>query len=271
MIKTEQFVKEFDTSGSYPSLFECNDGERYVVKHSQQGNNYNHIINEYIAANLAQKAKIPIPDFSLIEINDNILPRDYEFARGKPNGIGFGSRFLSGTVKNINDISFMSKLIKNQKKNDAFRIIEEFISICAFDIWLRNNDRSPNNPNLLVNENRGRIGLIAIDHSCIFAALDYSELRFEIFETPPEGDSLIEKEFLGFLSYYFGLFFKDIIQKICDFISSISDNEIEKIVYSVPEVWLLTENEKKEIINFINTRKSIIANQFSYLLKQIGL
>jgi|GEM_PF-5064961 len=65
---TEIFQKEFPTGGSHPSLFDCSDGFRYVVKHSQQRQNYKHLINELIAAQLAKVVSVPIPDFALIEI-----------------------------------------------------------------------------------------------------------------------------------------------------------------------------------------------------------
>lgn len=67
-VTTEIFQKEYPTGGSHPSLFDCSDGFRYVVKHSQQRQNYKHLINELIAAQLAKVVSVPIPDFALIEI-----------------------------------------------------------------------------------------------------------------------------------------------------------------------------------------------------------
>ena len=92
--------------------------------------------------------KLPVPEFALINIKQNILPNDYIFSSGKPSGIGFGSQFLSGNIKAVTGIETIITFSKS-KKNE---IIEDLIKICAFDVWLRNTDRSVNNPNLLLQE-----------------------------------------------------------------------------------------------------------------------
>lgn len=272
MVKTELFIKEYSTSGSYPSLFECSDGKRYVVKHSQQNRNYLHLINEFIAYSLAKIAFIPTPDFSLIEIIPGTIPNDYNFERGKPIGIGFGSRFLSGMVSSISSIDFIILLIKSQKsKKTVTKLIEDLIKICAFDICLRNEDRSHNNPNLLVNETNKKIGLFAIDHSCIFGGLDYIHLSQEEIEIPPMGATLVDKELFLECKERIGISLQFFIDESCEMIARISDNKVEKIVDSVPEAWMLEEAEKIKIVNFIKKRKNLLLNHFNELVYQLGV
>jgi hypothetical protein len=269
VLKAKLFIKEFETRGSYPSLFLCSDNEKYVVKHSQVGRNYIHLINEFIAAQLAQIAQIPIPDFSLITVDTDILPSDFIFNHGKPQGLCFGSKYLHDYVENVNSIDYIIDIIIDRKDN--FKVIEDIINICVFDVWLRNNDRSPNNPNLLIQEIGREIGLIAIDHSSIFTGLRYSLIKNEIEEIPPIGDILVDKELFSLLNDYLGIFIRSQIEKECDLIANISDNVVTNIVNNIPAAWPVSIYEKRQIINFINYRKGKVKEHFNILLEQIGL
>ena len=266
-VKTEIFQQEFETRGSHPSLFDCSDGNRYVVKNSQQERNYRHLINEFIASQLSQLANISTPEPAFVDIIQSILPDEYKFSSGRPSGLGFGSQFLAGTVKAITNVDFIISLTKH--KNDE--IVEDFIKICAFDIWLRNADRIINNPNLLVQEVGKRIRLFAIDHSSIFSELNYLAIEKEIDEFPSVGENLIDGELFSRLYYRYGLFFGKIKREICNAITNIPVNDIENIIGSIPNEWKISIEEKKAISNFINKRKSTVESQFDFLLNEIGL
>ncbi|MHB9011836.1 MAG: HipA family kinase [Ignavibacteriaceae bacterium] len=266
-VQTEIFQTEFKTRGSFPSLFDCSDNSRYVVKHSQQERNYRHLINELIAAQLAKIVAIPTPQFALVEINQNILPSNFIYSAGKPYGLGFGSLFLPGTIKNITNIEEIISYAKHSK----YGIVEDLIKISAFDIWLRNTDRSVNNPNLLVKEAGKQIRLYAIDHSSIFSELNYLNLEKEVDEVPPVGDNLVDNELFSHLYFNYGFFFNKIKHDICFEISKISEVIIRDIIENIPSEWKLSLEEKEGIFNFINKRKISVENHFNILLKNIGL
>ncbi|MBW7841191.1 MAG: hypothetical protein LC124_04470 [Ignavibacteriales bacterium] len=266
-VTTEIFQKEFGTRGSYPSLFDCSDNLRYIVKHSQLKRNYNHLINELIAVQLAKAISIPVPDFRLVQINQNILPNDYIFSAGKPSGLGFGSQFLVGNIITVPDIDTIIAISKS-KKNE---ITEDLIKICAFDIWLRNSDRSPNNPNLLFQEKRGIIRLYAIDHSSIFSELNYLDLFREIDQIPTIGENLVDEELFSYIYFNYGLFFEKVKTDICKKIENVKEEEIQEILDNIPKEWNLKQQEIESIFNFINKRKTEVENHFNYLLKEIGL
>lgn len=266
-VVAELFQEEKETRGSHPSIFDCSDDNRYVVKHSQQGRNYLHLINELIAAQLAAAVNIPNPSFALVEIKQSILPNDYKFACGKPSGLGFGSQFLPGIIKSITNIDNLISITKTKN----YEIVEDFVKICAFDIWVKNTDRVVNNPNLLLQETGNRIRLFAIDHSSIFSELSYLSLEKEVDELPAIGENLIEKELFSHLYFKYGLFFNKIKQDICAKISTLDDSIIMNAVVNVPSEWKLSDDEKEAIFIFLNKRKSIVENHFNYLLKEIGL
>jgi hypothetical protein len=125
-VTTEIFQKEFPTGGSHPSLIDCSDGFRYVVKHSQQRQNYKHLINELIAAQLAKVVSVPIPNFALIEIKNTILPSDYLFSVGKPSGLGFGSQFLSGPVKTVTSIETIVTFSKSKRNEIIENLVKKY-------------------------------------------------------------------------------------------------------------------------------------------------
>jgi len=266
----EKFEREYNTAGSYPSLFECSDGARYVVKHSQLGRNFHHLINEFIAAKILKLTKIPSPDFALIEINDEIIPDDYYFERGKPLGLCFGSKYINQlqSVNNIQDIKNALHHYKRKKEN--IPTLRNFLEICAFDIWLRNDDRTPNNPNLLRSLCGKEFQLIAIDHSCIFASLDYNNLEKEAEEIPPIESTLIDKDLFQDLYNKFGLIVDWMVEEVCKDLSNCLDSQIKDIISSIPQNWRISQVSKNEIYQFIVGRKRKIYNHFKNLLEQTG-
>lgn len=263
---TERFIEELQTRGSFPSKIECSDGNIYIVKHSQLGNNYKQLINEYIAAHLAKAIGLSIPDFALIKINPEIFPDNVKFERGKPNGLGFGSKFLDG-VFNV--------FLKGTKYSELKRISQkpigkDFLAICIFDVWLRNSDRSINNCNLLIQETPKSIKLVAIDHVSIFAELNYLKLDQERNEHPPIGDTLIYHDFFSEMYYDNGIFFNKIKDELLQSIYDLPEDAISKIVESVPEEWHLSSEQKEKIKDFIIHRKKIIESQINSVLKNAG-
>ncbi|MBE2280595.1 MAG: hypothetical protein IAE91_09400 [Ignavibacteriaceae bacterium] len=108
-VSTDIFIKEYETRGSNPSQFNCSDKNDYVVKHARSGS-YRPLINELIAVLLLNQLEIITPDFALVEINDEIFSPDYSFIRGKPNGLGFGSKFISNS-KYVIDFSIIEKIM----------------------------------------------------------------------------------------------------------------------------------------------------------------
>ena len=97
-VKTERFIKQMETSGSMPCVFECSDGETYYVKHI--GNNRLHVINELIGASLLQFLDLPTPEIALVEVIPETI-EGIKFDRKPPQGVAFGSRQLKGQSRSL--------------------------------------------------------------------------------------------------------------------------------------------------------------------------
>jgi hypothetical protein len=163
-VETLFFKRHIETMGSYPSEFECGDGETYIVKHRENGVKREELIKEAIASRLLKKLEIPTPDVAAVEIISEAVPREFVFIRHRPTGIGFGSKKIHRSR------SVTKETLFNVAGMRMFDAPETLIGICLFDIWVFNADRSLNNPNLIIEEVAGKkMRLVAIDHSALFS------------------------------------------------------------------------------------------------------
>jgi len=267
-INAEVFIEELSTSGSYPSKVECSDGHMYIVKHSQQNRNYLHLINEFIGSHLAKLANINIPDFALIRLIDEVFPPTYHYQLGKPNGLGFGSQFLSNTSKNL--VVFHKSNFTKLTGITLHDISKDLIDICVYDTWVMNSDRSVNNTNLLLHESSSNIKLVAIDQASIFYGLSYKLLVKEKTENLSVGDTLVYSDLFSSIYEKVGIFFEVYKNIALDNIKSISDNKIKDVVDSVPNDWHITSSDKNNIIGFLIYRKNSIEKFFNNVLTNAG-
>jgi hypothetical protein len=264
-VTTEIFHKEFETNGSNPALFDCSDGYSYIVKHHQQSNRFHHLINELIAVQLANLVGVNVPDFALVNIIPDVFNADQKFIRGKPDGLGFGSKQLVHVDAFTNPFAIFDLMKKD------INIVEDLIRICALDIWLRNADRNFNNTNLLVQQVGNTLKMFAIDHASIFAELSHNNIHLEKDELPPVEESLFDENLFKQLYQEFGLPFEEIKSHICNKISLVNDQDIIQILNSIPTQWNLSQSDKDSIFDFISARKLLILSQFDELLNSIGI
>lgn len=262
---TNIFIEELETQGSLPSKFNCDDGYDYITKHYSAG--FKHLINEFIAAHLAKEIKLNIPPFALVQIDPEIFSPQDSFQRGKPNGLGFGSRYLDGFLKNLNDLDHLPI----STKIDGDSIEQTLLKVVIFDIWIRNDDRSINNPNILVQEVDREFRIFAIDHAAIFAQLPYLELNKEKEEAPTLEDTLIYHPLFIKIKNSLGLFFDMEVKDIILNIKKIKNQIIRDIVNEIPNEWKLDYQQKDKIIEFLEYRKGILKQQFYSILKDAGL
>lgn len=99
-VKTTFFIEEIKTNGSFPCKFGCNDGTTYFVKHSNYGYRTRQLSNEWIIGHLSRIVGLPISDFSIVTIMDEVIDHRIRFSGGRPKGLGFGSKLLSGRLQN---------------------------------------------------------------------------------------------------------------------------------------------------------------------------
>jgi len=113
----------------------------------------------------------------------------------------------------------------------------DFLRIALFDIWMANDDRTPNNPNLLISLDSGKQKrFVAIDHAATFNtgflerplyelswedSILYAPLFAAIFQNTNKDLQVVEYTLQAFYRYV----------QICE-------NELPSILNSIPVDWL---------------------------------
>lgn len=134
-----------------PFLCKANDENNYYVKGLHAGRASQ--INEWISGKIAQELGLPIAPFALLKVGEDI----YEELPPHWKEIGMGVCFGSLAQPHY---SLLEQANISQINNELQ------IKIAAFDWFIRNEDRTLGNPNLLYVDSDAP--LIIIDHNCAF-------------------------------------------------------------------------------------------------------
>jgi hypothetical protein len=147
-----RYILPLREGGSLPAIVDTDAPGQYVVKFRGAGQGPRALVAEAIAAGLARALGLPAPDAAVIELGDG-------FGAAEPNpeiqdllrasaGLNFGLKYLAGAL-GFDPVA------------DGPLIDEALASaIVWFDALMMNVDRTPRNPNILVQD--GQVWLI--DH-----------------------------------------------------------------------------------------------------------
>jgi hypothetical protein len=127
--------------GSQPQLIRCSDGFYYVVKFQNNPQHRRILVNELLAAGLAQRLGLPIPSFAVVDVSGRLIELSSEMYIELPRsrerlspGLQFGSRLPANPREGlITDFlgGFQLDRLKNPK---------DFLGIFVFDKWTCNTD-----------------------------------------------------------------------------------------------------------------------------------
>jgi len=221
------YQKALTSGTTHPCVFDCeilSDETRTTVEYavkfkSEVRSGSTGLLFEVIAAQLAKRLYIPIPEPALIELTsqlaDAIPERDIAARVRNSAGLNFGTRFLSPGYSTwiVND-------------SVPIEIRQTAAEIVAFDVLIDNADRRKGNPNLLWKENE----IFVIDHELAFAF---------VMSILPVPEPWLDRD-LNFIRQdhplYSGLKGQTIdLRRFEGELASIADNEIDDIFASVPQ------------------------------------
>lgn len=135
----------------YSNPYECLDenGESFIVKGLPRSSQ----INEWVCANLATAFGLPIADYELVEIPEELY---FELDPDAQIDLGCGPIFGSKKIQLVQwfEPETMHHIVTEKEK----------LRIFLFDYWVKNADRNSGNTNLLVSDRRIRV----IDHNNAF-------------------------------------------------------------------------------------------------------
>lgn len=242
------FITNMPRGRSKPMLFETIDGIRWVVKYKNNPQGDKVLINEWVASNLAKSLNLPIPECGLIMLSQQLLDINDIFIPNTTTkldaGLSFGSRYIDD-------------LDANPTNYQMINLINPGVvpGMVVMDTWIDNPDRDekPGNLNNIVvspSNLRAKYTLRLIDlgkiSSCKWSA---SELISKINSRELRGHNRLFARLipsrLSFEAYIVA-------------VESISSEEIEAVVASVPEEWNLSKDEAIALIDFLNQRKMLV-------------
>jgi hypothetical protein len=150
-----EIVRRLDQGMTRPFIVRAEDDELYVAKGretTQRG-----LMAEWICAHLATEIGLPIPEFSLLDV-----PQELVEAMGA-DGAALGAGIVFGSHREANVQEFAVTQLKRIGADQRRLLL-------AFDWWVENGDRSltphGGNPNLLWRASENR--LLVIDHNLAF-------------------------------------------------------------------------------------------------------
>lgn len=237
-INAIDFSHAMPNSSTQALLIICADGKEYVLKHAgcEEAGGTNILIAEYLSYLVAQRFNLPIPEYSFIKITKKFLNtvEDKDFHNMLKNGpeLCIGSVYIHGSLP----FSEAFKL-----KGNDYRLL--FKTIFGFDQYIYNNDRFPENPNLLFIPQR--LELVVIDHSlAIWPILNYEEA----LDAPIESCN-------GHVLYPYA---KGDMLYVVRLIKEIYDVTIKYFIDTIPEEWLSEDLNKNFLTEFFKVRRDNI-------------
>ncbi len=254
--------KVINTKGSSPMRVLCDDFEIYIIKTAicSKEKTYFELINEVICASLLNIWSIKSPQYKFAKI-DTLVWSNFKRSKTIPHLY---------EKENLSDTYFASKQISNftefqfyfdqHFKKNQIEIYEkpiDLIKIGLFDLWVCNKDRTPSNPNLLIQETKDSLlNFIPIDHTAAFAySSDYRNLN-ESTLFLEDSFSILSSDFCKLLVSQLN---KDELKKSleeefnrCVYLSL---NHLRDILDLIPKEWGLTKNAKTNIINILSDKE----------------
>lgn len=266
-LNTMIFKEEVD-SNSKPMKFLCVDFESYFVKISNTEGDFDDLIYEVVANDLANYFGIPTPQYKIVRVLESSYSIDDIELNKKyivTNNIGYGS-------KEIPFHEIMSKdtsIISNKHDFNLYENPLDFIRIGVFDFHIKNGDRFEGNFNIILDVlSSTKKKFIAIDHIAIFG----SPIAKNLFE-PRLNDNLV-KNILNcsfgkaLISYLEMDRIKEVINDYFDRIDGI-EVVIRKSFETIPECWRYNEDLPDRILRYlINEERNVyLREELNRLLK----
>jgi hypothetical protein len=173
VLTTTRYVVPLKEGGSLPAVLETAEDGLYVAKFRGAGQGARALIAELIVGLLARHAGLPVPDLALLHLDAAFGrterdPEIQDILKGS-HGLNVGLRFLDGAF-NYDPVAVP----------DLFDP-DTAAAIVWFDAFVMNIDRTPRNPNLMVQGGTGWL----IDHgAALYVHHDWEHADAARFSNP---------------------------------------------------------------------------------------
>lgn len=236
-------VDFFYDTGRKPLLVHCSDLNYYVTKYQVGNSSADYLLREYIAASFLKIWKLPVPDFSLIKLKKEHVPRSLGIHNINFDYPCFGSKYS----RELKEVDYFTNQM-SEYQSDKFQEKEKLLSIAFFDIWMANEDRNPNHSNLMIGIDQKGNYFVPIDHGECFNSgnihMPLSPLtEEETLILSPLIPKLFTKSELGNQKSLSSL------RQMWYLYSQSCKQNLQKILKEVPAEWLIQTEKIHESVN----------------------
>jgi len=155
MLEVVEIIRQMKQGATAPFLCRANDGKNYVVKGARA--TAEGCAKEWIAGRLGSHFGLPIPNFALISIDEDLVTYDSHLQFELGHGIAFASE----------EIVMLQEVTFNDIESLDERVLRDLF---FFDYWINNDDRClterGGNPNLFIDHASNEV--IVLDHNLSF-------------------------------------------------------------------------------------------------------
>ena len=274
LIQASNILKEYTTKGSKPLLVMANKGDLYVAKTSIQIKPTVEVINEVLCAYFAQCWRLNVPDFSLIQIGEDIYQKYIGESGALSNNYtkdSFGERkyFGSKIIEGIVELESYFEDIKGKHDFNQFRSPSDLIKIGVFDQWIGNYDRRPDSPNILLSVQENLFEFHPIDHTAAFANLtDYKKVRDIMLRIDPAHSILSHPLLKKIVKFVDGNVLQNLKTEFLDCINH-TVGKLDLIFSQVPGEFGFSNKDKVHLKSFFTdeVRNKRIASSYLTFLR----
>jgi hypothetical protein len=270
-VTAEKIFKEVNTQGSAPLLVMADDGNIYYCKTTLAKPPYIELINEVLVANFAKCFGLKVPELALVKISkatvDLFVQENGSLSR-RYSKTDFDNELFFGSEKDATatELEVYIQQISGKAEFKNFQNPTDLIKIGVLDLWVGNKDRKPENPNIIITSNNGKLNFEPIDHTAAFSLCTnyqqvnttflFMEERFRILNMP------LIKSIASFATNL-----KELKEQITTGIQLTLTN-LDDIFDMVPKDWGFSKKAKSHLKDFFSdaTRnKSIVESYINYL------
>lgn len=251
----------YDT-GQHPILIMCNNFDDYVCKYPSSSEGITSLTCEYIGYMLLKEWGLLIIESAFIKLNQAHIPPSTGINSFNTNRTCFGSKF------NCNYQDLIDRLYLNmpysEKHKHGYKC--DYLKIALFDIWVANEDRHFNNPNILLDVGDG-YRPIPIDHGAIFNTHSFNLQITELTSNETIISSNIVKSLFSRKDFE-GSLIDDLRNYFYLCVSNCSEKK-DEILNNLPPDWSNLQEEISKKLDEI-FRDEWIKNSFNLFLSIIN-
>lgn len=209
------------------------------------------LASEFVGTQLAEWLGLQTLDYGLVNVDDKIDNiRFYSGGKAK-SGPAFIAKLEPG------DVWDGSKKQLRQLVNP-----EDITRLVVFDTWVMNRDRK--SKVMAVTDNvflsttktvKGKLRMVAIDHTHCFAAEDKVQLDLDQIKIP------VDFEVYGLFSEFRDFLDRPTVRETAERLGKLEKAAVEAIVGSIPSEWGVSVSTRKRLVKLIVQRAGQTANE----------